>query len=76
MDEAVRLLSLVLDPQEKQIWMNLGECWNIPRSVIFYRHLLLFLFHKACKNSSDTIHSRNFLFRQAQTGRRHLAEYK
>ncbi|XP_008411535.1 epidermal growth factor receptor kinase substrate 8-like protein 3b [Poecilia reticulata] len=31
-EEAVRLLSQVLDPQEKQLWMNLGECWSIPRS--------------------------------------------
>ncbi|PWA31023.1 hypothetical protein CCH79_00010687, partial [Gambusia affinis] len=31
-DEAVRLLNQVLDPQEKDLWMNLGECWSIPRS--------------------------------------------
>ncbi|XP_054905670.1 epidermal growth factor receptor kinase substrate 8-like protein 3b [Poeciliopsis prolifica] len=31
-DEAVRFLNQVLDPQEKHLWTNLGECWNIPRS--------------------------------------------
>uniref|UniRef100_A0A3B3Z671 SH3 domain-containing protein n=1 Tax=Poecilia mexicana TaxID=48701 RepID=A0A3B3Z671_9TELE len=31
-EEAVRLLNQVLDPQKKQLWMNMGECWSIPRS--------------------------------------------
>lgn len=29
--EAVKLLYQVLDPQEKHLWVTLGDCWTIPR---------------------------------------------
>lgn len=31
-EQALQLLSQVVTPEEDQLWNNLGDAWNIPRS--------------------------------------------